>query len=46
MTLRKHGSQPRAETAATMEILEQRSSRTISLGEAEQLAIERVGELS
>jgi hypothetical protein len=40
MTLSEHGPEPRAETAAAMEILKERSPFASSLDNAKQLCIE------
>jgi len=42
VTLREHGTQPRAQTAAAVKVLEERSALAAALGEAEEFAIQRV----
>jgi hypothetical protein len=39
VTLREHGAQPGAQAAAAVEVLEQRSTLTTALDEAEELAV-------
>ena len=46
VTLREHGAQPRAQTAAAVKVLEQRPPLAAALDEAEQLAVQRVGQFA
>ncbi len=46
VTLREDGAQPRGEAAAAMKVAEERSALTVSLLQAEEIGIERIGMLA